>query len=346
MPQHSFTLGIDVGDRHSHLCLLDTHTGEVVEESRIATSPAAFERRFSGGEKIRVAVEAGTHSPWISRLLEGCGHEVLVANARKLRLIYADGGKNDRLDAENLARLARLDPRLLSRSSAAARPRRPTWLSSARARPCWREDQARKPRARRGQILRGPPAQVQRRGLPPQGPRARARGARPRAGTTTRYDRLAHRAHPRVRPRAGGRLPRALPGETTHRKRGDAPGRAERAVDGRSRSDAPHTPYATIRAAHLPQGASGEVCPLRGLIQRRPASAVPPESRGIARGMVAVNYKIGGRTRTPSPTRVRVRPETTGCATQNPHRNPSAKQRPETPSRGGSVPISTVFEQG
>jgi transposase len=63
---------------------------------------------------MRVAVEAGTHSPWISRLLEGCGHEVLVANARKLRLIYADGRKNNRLDAENLARLARLDPRLLS----------------------------------------------------------------------------------------------------------------------------------------------------------------------------------------------------------------------------------------
>ena len=63
---------------------------------------------------MRVAIEAGTHSPWISRVLEGCGHEVLVANARKLRLIYADGKKNDKLDAENLARLARLDPRLLS----------------------------------------------------------------------------------------------------------------------------------------------------------------------------------------------------------------------------------------
>jgi transposase len=114
MPQHSVTVGIDVGDRHSHLCLLDTQSGDVVEESRINTSPAAFERRFAGVEPMRIAVEAGTHSPWISRVLEGCGHEVLVANARKLRLIYADGKKNDRLDAENLARLARLDPRLLS----------------------------------------------------------------------------------------------------------------------------------------------------------------------------------------------------------------------------------------
>jgi transposase len=114
MTHNSLTLGIDVGDRYSHLCLLSTETGEILEESRIATTPRAFQRRFVGVEPMRVALEAGTHSPWISRLLRGCGHEVLVANARKTRLIYAEGRKNDRLDAENLARLARLDPRLLS----------------------------------------------------------------------------------------------------------------------------------------------------------------------------------------------------------------------------------------
>lgn len=114
MSRHSITAGIDVGDRYSHLCLLDNQSGEVIEEGRISTNPEAFERRFSGSERMRVAIEAGTHSPWISRLLEGCGHEVLVANARKLKLIYAGGRKNDKLDAENLARLARLDPRLLS----------------------------------------------------------------------------------------------------------------------------------------------------------------------------------------------------------------------------------------
>jgi transposase len=62
---------------------------------------------------MRIAIEAGTHSPWVSRLLEECGHEVLVANARKLRLIYANKRKTDEMDAENLARLARLDPKLL-----------------------------------------------------------------------------------------------------------------------------------------------------------------------------------------------------------------------------------------
>ena len=62
---------------------------------------------------MRIAIEAGTHSPWVSRLLKECGHEVLVANARKLRLIYANKQKTDEIDAENLARLARLDPKLL-----------------------------------------------------------------------------------------------------------------------------------------------------------------------------------------------------------------------------------------
>ena len=62
---------------------------------------------------MRIAIEAGTHSPWVSRVLEECGHEVLVANARKLRLIYANKRKTDEIDAENLARLARVDPKLL-----------------------------------------------------------------------------------------------------------------------------------------------------------------------------------------------------------------------------------------
>jgi transposase len=109
----TITAGLDLGDRYSYLCLLDTQSGEVLEEGRISTTPKALQRRFSGCETMHIAIEAGTHSPWVSRLLERLGHRVLVANARKLRLIYAEGRKNDRLDAQNLARLARLDPRLL-----------------------------------------------------------------------------------------------------------------------------------------------------------------------------------------------------------------------------------------
>ena len=112
--QFKMTAGLDLGDRYSHLCLIDTDNGEVIEESRLRTTPEAFHRRFGSEQQLRIAIEAGTHSPWVSRLFKGCGHEVLVANAPKTRLIYAEGRKTDRIDAEKLARLARLDPKLLA----------------------------------------------------------------------------------------------------------------------------------------------------------------------------------------------------------------------------------------
>jgi transposase len=107
------TAGLDLGDKYSYLCLIDQHSGEVVENGRLRTTPEAFRRRFASERPMRIAIEAGTHSPWASRVLEECGHEVLVANARKLRLIYANKRKTDEIDAENLARLARVDPKLL-----------------------------------------------------------------------------------------------------------------------------------------------------------------------------------------------------------------------------------------
>jgi transposase len=107
------TAGLDLGDKYSYLCLIDQESGEVVEEGRLRTIPEALRRRFGSEQPMRIAIEAGTHSPWVSRVLEECGHEVLVANARKLRLIYANKRKTDEVDAENLARLARLDPKLL-----------------------------------------------------------------------------------------------------------------------------------------------------------------------------------------------------------------------------------------
>jgi transposase len=108
------TAGLDIGDKYSYLCLIDTESGEVIEEGRLRTTPEAFRRRFASEQPpMRIAIEAGTHSPWASRVLEECGHEVLVANARKLRLIYANKRKTDEIDAENLARLARVDPKLL-----------------------------------------------------------------------------------------------------------------------------------------------------------------------------------------------------------------------------------------
>ncbi len=135
---HDVTAGIDIGDRYSHLCLLDTESGEVIEEGRIPTNTKAFERRFSDAEPMRIAIETGTHSPWISRMLEECGHEILVANARKVRLIYGEGHKNYKIDAEKLARLARVvTPSCSHRSSTAARAPRHIWRSFARVMRWW-----------------------------------------------------------------------------------------------------------------------------------------------------------------------------------------------------------------
>lgn len=109
----ALTVGIDLGDRFSRFCVLDAE-GAVVEEGRVATTEIALRRRFSVTERMRVVLETGTHSPWISRLLGSLGHEIIVANARRLRLIYAVETKNDKVDAESLARLGRMDPALLA----------------------------------------------------------------------------------------------------------------------------------------------------------------------------------------------------------------------------------------
>jgi transposase len=111
--QPKITAGLDLGDKYSHLCLIDTDSGEVIEEGRLRTTPEALRQRFDSEYSLKIAIEVGMHSPWVSRLLEECGHKVLVANARKLKLIYGGKRKTDKLDAENLARLGRLDPKLL-----------------------------------------------------------------------------------------------------------------------------------------------------------------------------------------------------------------------------------------
>jgi hypothetical protein len=114
------------------LCLTDTLSGEVIEEGRLRTTPETLRRRFASEPSLRIAIETGTHSPWVSRLLEECGHEVLVANARKLRLIYANKRKTDEIDALRiwLAWLAWIR-NCCTHSSTEAKAPRPTWPSSA-----------------------------------------------------------------------------------------------------------------------------------------------------------------------------------------------------------------------
>ena len=107
------TVGLDLGDRFSHFVILDAE-GRIVEEGRLATNEGGLGRCFSNRAQMRIAIETGTHSPWVSRQLAGYGHDVLVANSRKLRLIYENPSKDDGVDARYLARLARFEPALLS----------------------------------------------------------------------------------------------------------------------------------------------------------------------------------------------------------------------------------------
>jgi transposase len=110
--RQTMTIGMDLGDKTSRYCVLNEH-GEVVEEQSVATTKKGMQRVFGARKRCRIAIEVGTHSPWVSRLLGGMGHEVIVANARRVRLISASSSKDDRLDAQTLARLARVDPELL-----------------------------------------------------------------------------------------------------------------------------------------------------------------------------------------------------------------------------------------
>jgi transposase len=106
------TIGIDLGDVWSHYCTLN-QDGEVVDRGRFRTTPKAIEKWFTDVSPARVAMEAGTHSIWISAQLQELGHEVIVANVRELRAISHSDRKSDQVDAEKLARYARLDPNIL-----------------------------------------------------------------------------------------------------------------------------------------------------------------------------------------------------------------------------------------
>ena len=110
--QPTLTIGLDLGDRHSWYCVLE-ESGAIVVEQRVGTTPKALREFFSRMARSRIALETGMHSPWVSRLLSELGHEVIVAHARKVRLIGESRKKDDRLDAQTLARLARIDPELL-----------------------------------------------------------------------------------------------------------------------------------------------------------------------------------------------------------------------------------------
>src|SRR6266404_1619646 len=110
--EQKLTIGVDLGDRWSFYCVLDEE-GKIILEQKVSTTPEAMKETFERIPRSLMALETGTHSPWVSRLLKELGHEVLVAHAQKVELISKSNRKDDRHDARTLARLARIDPELL-----------------------------------------------------------------------------------------------------------------------------------------------------------------------------------------------------------------------------------------
>ena len=78
--QGQLTIGVDLGDRSSSYCVLNA-AGEIVLEHKLATTPEAMKQVFGSMPRCRIAMETGTHSPWVSRQVAGMGHEVIVAHA-------------------------------------------------------------------------------------------------------------------------------------------------------------------------------------------------------------------------------------------------------------------------
>ena len=110
--EQRLTIGMDLGDRWSFYCVLD-EAGKIILEQKVSTTPEAMKQAFAKIPRSLMALETGTHSPWVSRLLGELGYKVIVAHAQKVQLITKSNRKDDRHDARTLARLARIDPELL-----------------------------------------------------------------------------------------------------------------------------------------------------------------------------------------------------------------------------------------
>lgn len=109
---NNITIGMDLGDTKNVICILDS-SGKAVGQATVDNTHDDLRKFFSKYKGATVALEAGTHSPWISRQLDSLGCNVLVGNPRKLRVIWDSNNKSDVRDAEMLARIARFDPDLL-----------------------------------------------------------------------------------------------------------------------------------------------------------------------------------------------------------------------------------------
>src|ERR1700739_4149360 len=106
LKEQKLTIGVDLGDRWSFYCVLE-EAGKIILEQKVAPTPELMKKIFSKTPRSLIALETGTHSPWVSRLLTELGHEVIVAHAQKVQLITKSNRKDDRHDARQLGRLGR-----------------------------------------------------------------------------------------------------------------------------------------------------------------------------------------------------------------------------------------------
>jgi len=106
------TVGVDLGDQWSNYCILGLE-GETLAEGQLRTTREDVAELFRALAAARVIIEVGTHSAWVREVVVGCGHEVLVANPRLMEGTKRRKRKNDRIDAQKLARLGRVDPQSL-----------------------------------------------------------------------------------------------------------------------------------------------------------------------------------------------------------------------------------------
>ena len=91
----TLVIGIDLGDRSSTYCVRGRQTEGVLVEGTVETKPEAILDRFRALQAKRTVMETGTHARWMAQLLELMGHEVIVGNARKLKLVSENTQKSE-----------------------------------------------------------------------------------------------------------------------------------------------------------------------------------------------------------------------------------------------------------
>jgi len=122
------TIGLDLGDRQHAVCVLNAR-GDIISEETLPNTRACLEQLSKRYAAATIAMETGTHSPWVSRLFEDRDHTVYVANARKVRAISQSITKTDEHDARMLARLCRAIRACSARSNTAANAASETWCN-------------------------------------------------------------------------------------------------------------------------------------------------------------------------------------------------------------------------